>query len=80
MTMTNEEYNERIQNERELDRFHRCEMRCFHDLIVEMLELSRQLFCERHPSLQESEHRLHLYERCHTAQEKKKPPDLRLNA
>ena len=79
MTMTYEEYQERVQNNQQLDSFHRREMRCYHDLIVEELEQSRQLFCKAKPSLQENEHRRHLYERNHTAQEKKKPPDLRLS-
>lgn len=78
MTMTYDEYQERVQNNQQLDSFHRCEMRCYHDIVVEELEQSRQLFGKAKPSLQESEHRRHLYEWCHTTQEKKKPPDLRL--
>jgi hypothetical protein len=73
--MTYEEYQERIQNNQQLDSFHRREMRSYHDLVVEELEQSRQLFSKGKPSLQESEHRRHLYERCHTSQERK-PPDV----
>lgn len=78
MIMTYAEYQEQVQAEQQFDSFHRREMRCYHDLIIEELEQSRQLFCQAKPSLPESEHRRHLYERSHIAQEKKKPPDLRL--
>ena len=77
--MTYDEYQERVQNNQQLDSFHRCEIRCYHDIVVEELEQSRQLFSKAKPSLQKSEHRRHLYEQSHSAQEKKKPPDLRLS-
>ena len=77
--MTYEEYQEQVQNNQQLDSFHRREMCCYHDLTIEELEQSRQLFCKAKPSLQKSEHRRLLYERSHTTQEKKKPPDFRLS-
>ena len=45
--MTVEEYKERVQSERQLDIFHRYEMNQQHNHNLDVLELSRQLFCKK---------------------------------